>query len=103
MTQLTYPKPNEYSNNLKENAQKLAYTEIVYEHLRLEHNKQNDRFRNGEITQQELGDWKDDWFEPRHRQVLDDKLELKAVARSHLNEFILDLEGLPKKVILRGS
>jgi len=97
MTQLSYPNPNLVPTKVKNTALKYAYTYIVQELLRLKHNEEGAKFRDGKITEQEWRDFLKNWLEPRDNVVISDLLELRQAIKEYVVQFKskIDLEGIP--------
>ena len=97
MTKLTYPNPNNVPTAVKNTALRYAYTYAVQEALRLKHNEEGKRFRDGLITQTEWDDFRRNWYEPRSNTVIADLLELRQICKDYVIRFKenIDLEDIP--------
>ena len=97
MLKLSYPNPNNVPKAVKNVALKYAFTYAVQEALRLRHNDEGAKFRNGEITEVEWKAFLNGWYEPRSRTVTTDLLELRQVCKDYSVQFAdaIDLEGIP--------
>jgi len=97
MTMLSYPDPSLVPNEIKNVALKYAYTYIVMELLRLKHNEEGTKFRNGEITEVEWKTFLRDWYEPREETVISDLLELRKACRGYVAQYRdkIKLEDIP--------
>ena len=91
MTVLAYPNFNDVPDEIKITALKYAYTYIVQELLRLEHNK-----ATATLTGNTLRDFIDNWLEPRNRIVTADLLELRQLIKEYVIQFKdkIDLEAI---------
>ena len=96
MTKLSYPIIMPVG--LQELAQKYAYTYIVQELLRLRHNEEGAKFREGKISKEEWEDFSNNWFKPRSDAVSEDILELRGAIKAACFQFSVDLEAVPKLV-----
>ena len=87
MTTLTYPNPDNVPDDIKNTALKYAYTYIVQELLRLRHNEEGAKFRDGDITEAEWQTFLTDWFSPRRQIITDDLLELRQTIKDYVIQF----------------
>ena len=96
MAALNYPDPANVPTAVKNTALRYAYTYAVQEALRLRHNEEGQKFRDGEITGVEWQAFKTDWWEPRMQIVSQDLLELRAACAAFAAQFAgdIDLEGI---------
>lgn len=88
--------PSQLPANLQELAQNYAYVYIVQELLRLRHNEEGAKFREGKISKEQWEDFKSDWFELRSDAVSEDILELRGAIKGACSQFNVDLEAIPK-------
>ena len=97
MTTLTYPNPNNVPVAVTNTALKYAYTYVVQELLRLRHNEEGAKFRDGDITEAEWQDFLRNWYEPRSNTVITDLAELRQVCKDYSVQFAdaIDLEDIP--------
>ena len=88
--------PSQLPANLQELAQNYAYVYIVQELLRLRHNEEGAKFREGKISKEQWEGFSNNWFKPRSDAVSEDILELRGAIRETCTQFNVDLEAIPK-------
>jgi len=84
---IEYPNPDIVPTKVKNTALKYAYTYIVQELLRLRHNEEGAKFRNGDITEAEWQTFLTDWFSPRRQIITDDLVELRQTIKDYVIQF----------------
>ena len=84
---IEYPNPDIVPTKVKNTALKYAYTYIGQELLRLRHNEEGAKFRNGDITEAEWQTFLTDWFSPRRQIITDDLVELRQTIKDYVIQF----------------
>lgn len=97
MTVLIYPNPALVPDTIKNVALKYAYIYAVQEALRLRHNEEGAKFRDGVITKKEWLAFLREWHDPRQQTIIADLVELRKLCAGYVVQFKdnIDLEGIP--------
>ena len=76
---LTFVYPAQADNPFK----KYYFCYRIQQKLQNVHNTYGEKFRNGEITEAEWDQFRNEWFNPRSDLVIEEILSLRALAKNH--------------------